>query len=114
MCVYIYMWSPPHNYVEREREREREREGSPFEGIHVEFRLGFKDIIAPILYWEISQKGGCQNYGLFWGTLNIRCRSIIGIHKGTTFLTTTQTNGKEHGTQNRNWINIGRYMITYS
>ena len=22
--------------------------------------------------------GGCQNYGPFWGTLNIRCRTIIG------------------------------------
>ena len=21
--------------------------------------------------------GGCQNYGPFWGTLNIRCRSIM-------------------------------------
>ena len=33
--------------------------------------------------------GGCQNYGHFLGTLNIRCRIIIGIHKGTTILTTT-------------------------
>ena len=24
---------------------------------------------------------GCQNYGPFWGTLNIRCRIIIGIQK---------------------------------
>ena len=34
--------------------------------------------------------GGCQNYGPFLGTLNIRCRIIIGIQKGTIILTTTQ------------------------
>ena len=33
--------------------------------------------------------GVCQNYGPFLGTLNIRCRIIIGIPKGTTILTTT-------------------------
>ena len=33
--------------------------------------------------------GGCQNYDPFWGTLNIRCRIIIGIQKGTIILTTT-------------------------
>ena len=32
---------------------------------------------------------GCQNYGSFLGTLNIRCRIIIGIQKGTIILTTT-------------------------
>ena len=25
----------------------------------------------------------------FWGTLNIRCRIIVGIHKGTIILTTS-------------------------
>ena len=25
--------------------------------------------------------GGCQNYGPFLGTLNIRCRIIIGMQK---------------------------------
>ena len=34
--------------------------------------------------------GGCQKYGPFLGTLNIRCRIIIGIQKGTKILTTTQ------------------------
>ena len=34
--------------------------------------------------------GGCQNYGPLLGTLNIRCRIIIGIHKGTIILTTTR------------------------
>ena len=34
--------------------------------------------------------GGCQNYGPFLGTLDIRCRIIIGIQKGTITLTTTQ------------------------
>ena len=33
--------------------------------------------------------GGCQNCGPFSGTLNIRCRSITGIQKGTIILTTT-------------------------
>ena len=33
--------------------------------------------------------GGYQNYGPFLGTLNIRCRIIIGIQKGTIILTTT-------------------------
>ena len=32
----------------------------------------------------------CQNCGPFSGTLNIRCRIIIGIQKGTIILTTTQ------------------------
>ena len=31
----------------------------------------------------------CQNYGPFLGTLNIRCRTIIGIQKGTIILTIT-------------------------
>ena len=33
--------------------------------------------------------GGCQIYGPFLGTRNIRCRAIIGIQKGTIILTTT-------------------------
>ena len=33
--------------------------------------------------------GGCQNYGPFLGTLNIRGRIIIGTHKGAIILTTT-------------------------
>ena len=33
---------------------------------------------------------GCQNYGPFLGTLNIRGRIIIGTPKGTIILTTTQ------------------------
>ena len=33
--------------------------------------------------------GGCQNYGPFLGTLNIRCRTIMGIQKETIILTTT-------------------------
>ena len=32
---------------------------------------------------------GCQNYDPFLGALNIRCRSRIGIQKGTIILTTT-------------------------
>ena len=33
--------------------------------------------------------GGCQNYGPFLGTLNIKGRIIIGTQKGTIVLTTT-------------------------
>ena len=33
--------------------------------------------------------GGCQNYGPFLGTLNIRGRIIIGTQKGTIILTIT-------------------------
>ena len=37
----------------------------------------------------LHDKGGCQNYGPFLGTLDIRCRIIIGIQKGTIVLRTT-------------------------
>ena len=40
--------------------------------------------------FEIIEVGGCQNYGPFLGTLNIRCRIITGTQKGTIILTTTQ------------------------
>ena len=33
--------------------------------------------------------GGCQNYDPALGTLNIRCRIIIRIQKGTIILTAT-------------------------
>ena len=33
--------------------------------------------------------GGCQHYGPFLGTLNIRCRIIIGTQKGAITLTST-------------------------
>ena len=33
--------------------------------------------------------GGSQNYGPLLGTLNIKCRIIIGTQKGTIILTTT-------------------------
>ena len=38
----------------------------------------------------MGSMGGCQNYGPFLGTLNIRGRIITGTQKGTTILTTTQ------------------------
>ena len=34
--------------------------------------------------------GGCQNYGPFLGTLNIRCRILIRTQKGTIILTIMQ------------------------
>ena len=44
--------------------------------------------------------GGCQNYAPFLGTLNIRCRIITGIQRGTIILTATHIRiiiGKENG-----------------
>ena len=35
--------------------------------------------------------GSCQNRGPLLGTLNNRCRSILGTQKGTIILTTTHT-----------------------
>ena len=32
--------------------------------------------------------GGCQSYFPLWGTLNMRCRIIKGVQKGTIILTT--------------------------
>ena len=42
--------------------------------------------------------GGCQNSGPFWGTLNNRCRIIIGTQKGTIILTTTYINNNSAST----------------
>ena len=39
--------------------------------------------------YQTIHMGGCQNYGPSLGTLNIRCRAIIGTQKGTIILTTT-------------------------
>ena len=41
--------------------------------------------------------GGCQNYGPFWGILNIRCRIITGTQKGTIILTTTHVRFRVEG-----------------
>ena len=38
---------------------------------------------------QLVHVGSCQNYGPFLGTLNNRCRIIIGTPKGTIILTTT-------------------------
>ena len=40
--------------------------------------------------YVLKNMGGCQNYGPFLGTLNNRCRILIGTQKGTIILTTTQ------------------------
>ena len=46
--------------------------------------LGFRVAVKEL------NMGGCQNYGPFWGTtLNITCRTIMGIQKGTIILITT-------------------------
>ena len=44
---------------------------------------------ASALGFVIQDLGGCQNHGPFLVTLNIRCRIIMGIQKGTIILTTT-------------------------
>ena len=41
-----------------------------------------------------NHMGGCRNYGPFLGTLNSRCRTIIGTQKGTIILTTTHIHPK--------------------
>ena len=51
--------------------------------------------------------GGCQNYGPFLGTLNNRCRTIIGTKKGTIILTTTHMLSKEKGTRASG---LGKYV----
>ena len=47
--------------------------------------LGFSDRAFRL---EELDVGGCQNYGPFLGTLNIRCRITVGIQKGIIILTT--------------------------
>ena len=46
--------------------------------------------VSNVLFGDtmVPNMGGCQNYVPFLGTLNIRCRIIIGIQKGTIILTT--------------------------
>ena len=48
-------------------------------------------IVVPFggLRYRILHMCSCQNYGPFWGTLNIRCRIIIRTQKGTIILPTT-------------------------
>ena len=46
--------------------------------------------------------GGCQNYGPFLGTLNIRGRIIMGIQKGPIILTTTHIISIEPGGEGPN------------
>ena len=38
---------------------------------------------TPFQVWGLFalDMGGCQNDGPFWGTLNMRCRTITGIQK---------------------------------
>ena len=48
--------------------------------------------------------GGCQNSGPFLGTLNNRCRIIIGIHKGPIVLTTTHI-----GLANKTYLRPGSH-----
>ena len=48
----------------------------------------------PMKEWVVGAStgdvmGGCQNYGPFLGTLNIRGRIIIGTQEGTIILTTS-------------------------
>ena len=52
-----------------------------------DLRLGHPASLCACHEVEVN---ACQNCGPFLGTLNIRCRIIIGIQKGTIILTTTQ------------------------
>ena len=47
------------------------------------------NVVDRNLHGKGMYMGDCQNYGPFLDTLNIRCRIIIGIQKGTINLTTT-------------------------
>ena len=64
-----------------------------------------------------SDIGGCQNYGPFLGTLNIRCRIIIGIQKGTIILTTTHMRSvpwllsEKHGSRSKRTLAYGSQAI---
>ena len=44
---------------------------------------------SPLCQASVNYVGGCQNDGPFSGTLNIACRIIIEIQKGTIILATT-------------------------
>ena len=46
-------------------------------------------------------EGGCQNYGPFLGTLDIRCRIITGIQNGPIILTTTHVSKLDAGLRER-------------
>ena len=73
---------------------------------YIGFILGFYWGYIGVI-WGIMEKkmettimgymAGCQNYGPFLGTLNTRCRIIIGTQKGTISLTTTHMGVREMG-----------------
>ena len=54
---------------------------------------------------------GCQNYGPFLGTLNIRCRIIIGTQKGTIILTTNHILGNQMGSRGSCSVLSSRHQL---
>ena len=72
------------------------------------------------MYTQI-QMGGCQNYGPFLGTLNIRGRNIIGTPRRTIILTTTQILSKaqengvmqDFGLPPRSPKSLGSYFLNW-
>ena len=46
--------------------------------------------------WVECHMSGCQNYGPSLGTLNNRCRIIMGTQKGAIILTTTHMTSSFH------------------
>ena len=59
-------------------------------GSHAGNRLACQEfMILPTGHGRVGHLGGCQNYGPFLGTLNIRCRIIIGTQKQTIISTST-------------------------
>ena len=53
--------------------------------------------------------GWLSNYGPFLGTLNIRCRIVIGTQTGTVTLTTTHTSLAESN-ENVPWCEKGMFL----
>ena len=57
--------------------------------------------------------GGCQNYGPFLGTLNIRGHIIIGTQKGTIILTTNHIFNTEPFAWLLGFV-FGAYKVSFS
>ena len=55
--------------------------------MHVGAWLFDSNMMGPCVPGFPYSMGGCQNNDPSWGTLNIRCRILIGVQKGTMILT---------------------------
>ena len=68
-------------------------------------------VSSPFVYVYM---GRCQNYGPFLGTLNIRCRLIIGAQIGTIVLTITHVYIYIHIAQKGQCIYVYAYAFKYA